>query len=215
MDHRVAGYHAAHLRPDPARADIWKAIAGHLSHWIPADAQVLDIGAGYCGWINHVQARRRVAVDLWPDVTTHVADGVTPMVLDVSRDLPTLGRGTFDVVLASNVLEHFEPDTAAAIVRHISDVLAPGGRLLIIQPNFRYAWRSYFDDYTHRSVFTDVSLPALLRAHGFTIDAVEPRFAPYSMREMRFRVRPWMVHLYLRSPFKPGAGQMFVAARRS
>jgi SAM-dependent methyltransferase len=111
-----------------------------------------------------------VAVDLWPEVVSHAAAGVTPMVLDVGRDLPTLGPGTFDVVLASNVLEHFDPDAAASVVRDVSAVLKPGGRFLIVQPNFRHAWRTYFDDYTHRSVFTDTSLPALLRAHGFVSD---------------------------------------------
>ena len=51
-------------------------------------------------------------------------------------------------------------------------MLRPGGRLLVIQPNFRYAFREYFDDYTHRSMFTDVSLPNLLRAQGFEIERV-------------------------------------------
>ena len=84
-----------------------------------------------------------------------------------------------------------------------------------VQPNFRYAWRTYFDDYTHRAVFTDTSLPALLRAHGFTIEQVQPRFLPYSMRERRLPIHSWMVRAYLRCPIKPVAGQMFVAARRS
>jgi SAM-dependent methyltransferase len=215
MDNPVAGYHATHLPHDPARARVWQAIAQHLSGWIAADAQVLEIGAGYCDLINNVRAARRVAVDLWPDMVPHAASGVAPMVLDIARDLPALGRATFDVVLASNVLEHFDPDTAASVVRDVAGVLRPGGCFLIVQPNFRHAWRTYFDDYTHRSVFTDTSLPALLRANGFAIDKVEPRFLPYSMREMRVPVQPWMVRLYLQSPFKPAAGQMFVAARRS
>jgi hypothetical protein len=83
-----------------------------------------------------------------------------------------------------------------------------------MQPNFRFESRAYFDDYTHRSVFTDVSLPALLRAHGFDIDLVQPRFLPYSMRGTRLPIREWTVRAYLRSPFKPMAGQMLVIAHR-
>ena len=83
-----------------------------------------------------------------------------------------------------------------------------------MQPNFRYAWRAYFDDYTHRSVFTDVSLPALLRAQGFSIDLVQPRFMPYSMRGSRLPITPWLVRPYLRSPLKPMAGQMLIVATK-
>ena len=84
----------------------------------------------------------------------------------------------------------------------------------MIQPNFRYASRQYFDDYTHRSVFTHVSLPALLRAHGFRIVEVRPKFLPYSMREARVPITPFLVRAYLASPFKPLAGQMLVVAAK-
>jgi SAM-dependent methyltransferase len=209
----VTGYHTAHLPEDPARAVVWNAVAEHLAAWVPADARVLEIGAGYCDWINNVGGTKRVAVDIWPEVVRHAKKGVEALVLDVSRDLPTLGTAAFDVVLASNILEHFEPGVAASVVHDIGRLLSPGGRLLVIQPNFRYASRHYFDDYTHRSVFTDVSLPNLLRAHGFVIDRVEPRFLPYSMRGTKLPIRPWTVRAYLRSPFKPMAGQMLVIAR--
>jgi SAM-dependent methyltransferase len=212
MAEPVSGYHAAHLTEDPSRAAVWKVIAEHLARWVPPDASVLDVGAGYCDWINNVSAAQRVAVDVWPGVTRYAASGVRPVVMDASRDLPTLGTSVFDVVLASNVLEHFVPDVAALVVADMRGLLKPGGRVILIQPNFRYAWRRYFDDYTHRAVFTDVSLPALLRAHGFEIDLVEPRFLPYSMRETAMPIRPWLVRAYLRSPVRPLAGQMLVIA---
>ena len=210
----VTGYHTAHLPEDPARAVVWKVVAEHLSVWVPRRASVLEIGAGYCNWINNVQAARRVAVDIWPDVVQYADTGVEALVLDASRDLPTLGNAAFDVVLASNILEHFEPGVTASVVDDLGGLLKVGGRLIVIQPNFRYAAKHYFDDYTHRSVFTDVSLPSLLRAHGFAIDRVDPRFLPYSMRGTKLPIRPWTVRLYLRSPFRPMAGQMLVIAHR-
>jgi len=210
----VTGYHAAHLPEDPARAVVWKVVAEHLASWVPPSAHVLEIGAGYCEWINNVAAAGRVAVDIWPDVARYAAPGVTAAVLDASRELGTLGAAMFDTVLASNILEHFEPAVAASVVNDIADLLKPGGRLIVIQPNFRYASKRYFDDYTHRAVFTDVSLPNLLRAHGFDIERVAPRFLPYSMRGSRLPIRPWTVRAYLRSPIKPMAGQMLVIARR-
>jgi SAM-dependent methyltransferase len=208
------GYHDVHLPAHPARRGVWAAIAAHLRSWIPADAHVLEIGAGYCDWINAVDAGRRVAIDLWEDLPRHAAPGVDARQMDAAHARQAFGDGAFDVVLASNVLEHFEPDEAAALAADVRALLRPGGRFVVIQPNFRYCSRSYFDDFTHRAVFTDVSLPNMLRSRGFAIDQVRPKFLPYSMRTVRVAVPRWLVGAYLRSPVKPAAGQMLVVARR-
>ena len=100
------------------------------------------------------------------------------------------------------------------MVSGVASVLRGGGRFVVVQPNFRYAWRHYFDDYTHRSIFTDVSLPALLRVHGFRILEVRPKFLPYSMRQSRLPITSFLVRAYLRSPVKPLAGQMLVVAAK-
>ena len=210
----MTSYHRAHLTQDPRRATVWKAIADHLAAHVPPDAHVLELGAGYCDWINNVRAARRVAIDLWPELPRYAAPGVEPLVLDISNGLESLGDASFDVVLASNLLEHFGPDAAEVVVCGVARLLRPGGRFVLIQPNFRYAWRSYFDDYTHRSIFTDVSLPALLRSAGFTIETVKPRFAPYSMQRVRIPVAAWLVRAYLLLPLKPAAGQMLVVAQK-
>jgi hypothetical protein len=43
---------------------------------------------------------------------------------------------------------------------------------------------------------------------------VKPKFLPYSMRDSRLPIAPWLVRAYLHSPWKPMAGQMLVVARR-
>jgi SAM-dependent methyltransferase len=208
-------YHDVHLPEHPARAGVWRAIADYLAPWVPEGSRVLEIGAGRCHWINSVRASSRLAVDVWPDVARYAAPGVEARVLDAGRELPALSAAHFDVVLASNVLEHFEPDTASRVVQEVATLLKSGGRLLIIQPNYRYAYRTYFDDYTHRAVFSDVSLTNLLRSHGFRIEVCRPRFLPYSMRHAPGSVPPWLVRAYIRSPFKPRAGQMLVVATKA
>lgn len=213
-DLRSGRYHAVHLPEDPQRAVVWRVVADYLSPWIPAAAHVLEIGAGYCCWINAVRAARRVAVDAWPEVGRHAVAGVEAAPIDIGDVLERFGPASFDVVLASNVIEHFEPDAASGVVSDVAALLRPGGRFIIVQPNFRYAAREYFDDYTHRSVFTDVSLPNLLRSHGFTIDELQPRFLPYSMRNTRWPIAPWLVRAYLRSPIRPRAAQMLVIASK-
>jgi hypothetical protein len=209
-----AAYHAVHLTRHPARSIVWSVVAEHVARWIPTDGHVVELGAGYCDWINNVRAARRVAVDIWPELPRFTAEGVQALVLDVSVGLGALGHEVFDVVTASNLLEHFEPGPASTLVADAAALLRPGGRFILIQPNFRYAYRHYFDDYTHRSVFTDISLPTLLRSHGLRVEVVQPRFLPYSLRDTRMPIAPWMVRAYLRSPVKPRAGQMLVVARK-
>jgi SAM-dependent methyltransferase len=211
---RSAGYHDVHLPEDPARAVVWRVIAQYLQRWVPPDARVLEIGAGYCCWINAVQAKRKVAVDAWPAVARHASQSVEAVVLDALTGLSRFADESFDLVLASNVIEHFEPDAAATLVSEIVRLLRPGGRLIAIQPNFRYAYRQYFDDYTHRSTFTHVSLANLFRSKGLRMLRVEPRFLPYSMRGRRLPVTPWLVRAYLRSPVRPLAGQMLIVAQK-
>jgi SAM-dependent methyltransferase len=207
-------YHEIHLTYDPNRAVVWKVIADHLSKWIPQDAHVLEIGAGYCDWINAVRAGRKVAIDVWPEMPRHAAPNVDARILNATASLPSLGSATFDIVLASNVIEHFETDVASAIVANVVTLLKPGGRFIVIQPNFRFAYRQYFDDYTHRSIFTDVSLSSLMRNSGLTIDVLRRRFLPYSLRGTRLPVWPWLVRAYLHSPIKPLAGQMLIIGRK-
>ena len=210
----TSSYHDVHLTDDPNRSVVWGVLNQYLAQWIPSNASVLEIGAGYCHWINGVRAAHRIAVDLWPELPRFAAPGVEARVMDAATELRSLGQGRFGAVLASNILEHFEPVAASSVVADVAELLAPGGRLVIIQPNFRYAFRRYFDDYTHRSIFTDVSLQALLRSHGLAIEACQPRFLPYSMQGARMRIRPWLVRAYLRSPIRPWAGQMLVVGRK-
>ncbi len=208
-------YHAVHLTEDTTRATLWQVLVDYLSSYVPPQAHVLELGAGYCYWINGVTAARKVAIDIWPDLAKYAAPEVQTIQHDLSLGWPGFFNEQFDVVLASNVLEHFEPDTTAQLIAEVFACLRPDGRFIVIQPNFRFAYRHYFDDYTHRSIFTEVSLSNLMRAHGFGIERLQRKFLPYSLRGSRWPIRPWLIRAYLRSPFKPFAGQMLIVGHKS
>jgi SAM-dependent methyltransferase len=207
-------YHAVHLTQNDARAVLWHVLVEYLAPYVPNDARVLELGAGYCYWINGVRAAFKVAVDLWRDFPNHASPDVQPILHDLSKGLDLFAPQSFDVVLASNLLEHFEPALTERLVGETFRLLRPQGRFIVIQPNFRYAYRRYFDDYTHRAIFTDVSLPNLMRAQGFAIEKVESRFTPYSLRDSRVKIGPTLIRCYLRSPIKPFAGQMLIVGQR-
>jgi hypothetical protein len=94
----------------------------------------------------------------------------------------------------------------------VRKILSPRGTLNIIQPNYRYAYREYFDDYTHIAIYSHISLCDVLRVSGFDIVDVQPRFLPLSIKS-RLPVRESLIRAYLASPIKPMGKQMLIRAR--
>jgi SAM-dependent methyltransferase len=203
-------YHETRFTPHAARAQVWRHVVGYLAErWPELRGSVAELGAGYCDFINQLPARTRYAVDLWPELPRRVAPGVTALVQDATAELPP----DLDAVFASNLLEHLSLDDARICLANVRRSLRPGGVLLCMQPNFRLAWRRYFDDFTHKTIFTDVSLADFGESCGFEPCHVAARFLPLTMKSSAGRLT-FLVPLYLRSPVKPLAGQMLVAFRK-
>lgn len=203
-------YFETRLAPNPHRRAVWRHICAYLERWIPPDAEVLELGAGWCEFANNVRARRVVAMDIDSTVERAARDGVTAVVGDCT-DLSGFADGSFDVVFASNLIEHLERPAATALLAGARRVLRPGGRLILVQPNFRLDPGRYFDDFTHVAIYTDRSLHDYLVAEGWQVPHVEPRFLPLTMKS-RASGLTFLVPLYLRSPIKPLAGQMLLVA---
>jgi len=205
------GYHETRFAHDPRRSILWRTLTAEVFQpLVQPDFTVLDLGAGYGDFINNVKARRRIAVDAWPGMLDHLDPNVEGIVTPVTR-LEMLEKESLDFVLASNIFEHLTTDELIACLTDLRPKMTPRGTLNVLQPNFRYAYREYFDDYTHRAIYTDVGLSNLLEAVGFRILECRPRFLPFSIKG-RLPVRPWLIKAYLRSPIKPLAKQMFIRA---
>ena len=204
------GYFETRLAPTPQRTKTWVHICAYLTRFIAADAAVLELGAGWCDFSNHVRAKRVVAMDLDSTVSKAAVGHVEAVVGDCT-DLSRFAAGEFDVVFASNLLEHLPRELTESLLAGAARVLSPGGRLIIMQPNFRLNPGGYFDDYTHVAIYTDRSLADYLTSLGWTLEIVMPRFLPLTLKSkasgLTFLV-PW----YLRSPIKPMAGQMLLVA---
>lgn len=204
------GYFETRLVQDASREKVWRHLCEWFSRYVAPDADVLELGAGWCDFANHVTAGRVVAMDLDATVEKAAAPHVEAVVGD-STDLSAFEADSFDAVFASNLLEHLHRDQSDRLVDHSARVLRPGGRLILMQPNFRLNPKRYFDDYTHVSIFTDQSLQDYLASRGWSIGACYARFMPLTLKSKGSRLT-FLVPYYLRSPVKPLAGQMLVVA---
>lgn len=208
----TARYHEVRFSYDPRRAAVWASICRYLQPWVAQDQGLLDLGAGYGDFSRLIAAAPKWALDRNSELVTHWGDSVAPLIQSVLDPWP-LAPGTLGTVFASNFFEHFTMEQAADILLQAGRVLRCGGKLVVIQPNFRLEPRRYFDDYTHRTPYTDAGFTDFLRALGWKIVHSEPRFLPFSMKS-RVPTAEWLVRLYLALPFRPFAGQFLVVAEK-
>jgi SAM-dependent methyltransferase len=205
-------YFETRFTGDPRREILWRTLVQYyFQAQIPADATVLELGAGYGNFINNVRAQRRIAQDRWPEFTNHLDRAVEGHVGPVD-DLSFVESNSIDFVFASNLFEHVSQDVFASVLEQLRDKLRPDGTITLMQPNYRYAFRDYFDDYTHTTVYSHVSICDFLEANSYEVLTCKPRFLPLTLKS-RLKVSPFLIRMYLLSPVKPLGKQMLVRAR--
>ena len=205
-------YHASRFVKDRRRAVLWQCLWRYrFSAMVDPNDCVLDLGAGYGDFINSVVARRRIAVDAWEDFPGFLVPGIEHQVGRVT-ELNFLEDGTVDFAFASNLFEHLTKEEFATVLAGLHRKLSPKGTLTIVQPNYRYAYREYFDDFDHKTVYSHTSLADFLVANDYDVFLIEPRFMPLSLKG-RVPVKPILIRAWLASPIKPLGKQMLVRAR--
>ena len=178
----------------------------------PTDV-VIDLGAGYGEFINHIRCGKKYAVDL----NEETADAVNSDVVFLKRrtvDLGDIPQASADLVFASNLFEHLSSkEELLATLREVRRTLRPGGKLLILQPNIRYAYREYWDFLDHHLALSHESMGEALEIAGFKVVECRPRFMPYSTKS-KLPQSPFLLRIYLRVPPLQWllGGQMFLVA---
>ncbi|HEU4766705.1 MAG TPA: class I SAM-dependent methyltransferase [Pyrinomonadaceae bacterium] len=205
-------YFETRFAEDPRREILWRTLVQHyFQAQIPAEGCVLELGAGYGNFINNVRARRRIAQDQWPEFAKHLQADIESHVGPVD-ELSFLDDNSIDFVFASNLFEHITQEEFASVLKQLRRKLKPAGTLTLLQPNYRYAFREYFDDYTHKTVYSHLSICDFLQANSYEVINCKPRFLPLTLKS-RLRVSPFLIRMYLLSPIKPLGKQMLIRAR--
>ncbi len=198
------------------REKVWRVLTRHFfQRWVSPSDVVLDVGAGYCEFINHIQAATRYALDLNPATAARASADVRVLSQDVTAAW-ALPSNSVDVVFSSNFFEHL-PDKAALqyCLGEICRVLRPGARLLAMGPNIRFCYDVYWDFFDHFLPLSDRSLVEALGIVGLQVERVVPRFLPFTMKGKTPPPAP-LIRLYLQLPifWKLLGKQFLVVARK-
>ena len=179
---------------------LWRILCEHFfqKYVHPSDA-VLDVGAGYCEFINHINCRHKIALDS-NEETKLYADKAVQVIQASSSNMSMLPDASVDTAFTSNFLEHL-PDKEELLMSltEIYRVLRRGGRILILQPNIRFLHGEYWDFLDHHIPLTDRTLVEALELTGFQVTEVRPRFLPFTTKS-RLPQHAWLIRLYLLIP---------------
>jgi len=192
-------YEYRHRGADPAsRAAVWNEIAPFVHVKMGRPTKVLDPAAGWGEFINAVPAVERWMVDA-VEFPEHRRDPEVKAIFGDIRDVD-LPDDYFGGIFVSNLLEHFATqDDIAEFLRRMRRATAPGGRIVVMGPNFRYCAKEYFDFADHVLALTHVAITEHLYASGFEVESVTPRFLPYSFGGI-LPPAPSLTRLYLKMP---------------
>jgi len=188
-------------RMEKDRSKIWKILTrDFFQQWVGNDYTVLDLGAGYCEFINNISAARKYAMDLNPVTVLKAANDVTVCSHNASMTWP-IEANSIDLVFTSNFFEHLNSKEALiSCLAEIHQALRPGGVFIALGPNIRYCYSVYWDFIDHYLPLSDRSMVEAIELAGFQIKEVVPRFLPYTMS---FKKPPsaLFVRLYLKLRF--------------
>ncbi len=199
------------------RVELWRTLCKYwLPKFIPPQSRTLDLGAGYCEFINNITSAKKYAIDRNPDFVDYASKEITCIVAELEEGLKQLEEGCVDRIMASNVFEHL-PDHGALFrcLQEVYRVLVPGGKILVMQPNVAAVKERFYDFADHSLPLTEKGMAEALRSCGFSIEKLVARFLPYTTKS---RYPPWpiLVRLYLLVPIAHHfmGGQMFIVANK-
>jgi hypothetical protein len=212
MNKIQSDYHGTRLSYDAKRSVLWETLcSSYFQKFVNVDDTVLELGAGYGDFINNISSEKRIAVDIWDGFGEYISSEVETHVASVT-ELSFLENKSVNFVFASNIFEHLKKPVLIKCLNKLKKKLKVGATINILQPNYRYAFREYFDDYTHEAIYSDIALADLLESLNFKIVEVHPKFLPLTIKS-RFPVMPILIKMYLKSPYKPMGKQMFIRAK--
>jgi len=182
------------------RYEIWEVLCREFfQRYVKSTDTIYDVGAGYCEFINNIQAKNKVAIDINPE-TKKFAKKNVKVIICSSTKLPKNLSSTGDLVFVSNFFEHLPTkDDLAVTLNEIYRILKKNGKFIILMPNIRYTGAKYWDFLDHQLPLTDRSMIEALELHDFKIIESRPKFLPYTTKS-KYPKFLFLVKIYLMFP---------------
>jgi SAM-dependent methyltransferase len=182
------------------RERVWSVLThDFFQEMVGADKSVLDLGCGWGGFINQIQAAKKFGMDLNPASRERLGPDIQFLWQDCAEKWQVPPE-SLDVVFTSNFLEHL-PDKNALkkTLEEAIRALRPGGKIICLGPNIKCVPGAYWDFLDHHIALTELSLKEALELSGFQVERCQERFLPYTM--VGGSQPPlWIVRLYLKLP---------------
>lgn len=194
------------------RNKVWKAICEFIQKYIPKSSTVLDLGCGYCDFINNINAENKIAVDVNSESKKFCNKNIK-FISTKSTNLNSIKNESVDTVFSSNLFEHLNDDEFDYTLKEIHRILTKNGLVIVVQPNFKYSYKDYFDDYTHKKIFSHISLKDAFESKNFTLVKSYPKFLPFTFKSI-IPKSYILTKIYLFLPFKPMAKQMLLIFKK-
>lgn len=141
--------------------------------------RVLEVGSGTGGISRKlIGAKQLVVTDPSPAYRDRLArlfsnyDHVSVKELTLGAPAPALAGERFDTVVCANVLEHVEDDAAG--LAQIHELLAPGGRVVLLVPMLRALYGEIDRAIHHFRRYERAELAEKLERAGFEVEAMRP-----------------------------------------
>jgi SAM-dependent methyltransferase len=173
-----------------------------IAAYLPPDksSRILDLGCGY-GGILHALREAKYSSVTGVDVSQEQVDLAKRLgfedvhCMDVHAFLDQVPDGTYDVVIAFDILEHFARHELLVLMDELHRILTRGGRLIVHVPNGEgiFSGTVLNGDLTHELAFTRASIKQLAGASSFRVTAVrEDQPVAHGLRSL-VRLLIWRV----------------------
>ena len=127
---------------------------------------LLEPGCGRCEFLRGFKKLNMSVsgVDISDEAKSYTKD-INIQLCNVENESLPYEDNTFDVVFSKSFVEHLH--NPEVYMKESLRVLKPGGMLLTLTPDWESNYKKFFDDYTHRTPFTSISLQDIYKIHGF------------------------------------------------
>lgn len=197
------------------RQKMWKILCNNFfQKYIPKTSIVLDIACGYCEFLNNINAKKKIGIDLNPDSKLY-ANSDVEIINGETNNMQSITEENIDVVFVSNFFEHITKEKIIETIKEIRRVLKKNGRLLILQPNIRYCYKDYWMFFDHITPIDDRALIEVLEINGFKIIECKSKFLPFTTKS-RYPKLFFLLKVYLSIPIlhKIFGQQSFIYAEK-